>query len=440
MKNINCQILILKGALFLLIIILFPIPSYGQPSLSRTFYKVCDESNSVINPKEMIAIVYDAIIEGEGFSVLPCVPEITLIYNNQIMKIEFLLPKDCYYYQQRLPIMDTIPFQAGVYQVDIASAFEKQQTLKDFQRIKLTPNDLQKIDDLTLDFQTIDLKEALCWAIQAGNVDMVKSLLEIKGQPIALAELLDTAIRYNNYEATHLLISLGANINPVPLTFLLICWKEASDNDIPKLLIESGLHLNERNSERKTALDYAIMANNSKIVKMLLDAGTNLELEPEAYLKEAVIWSEREVAQMLIEAGLNPNTLIGDPPISIATKALQEFLKKSGIFGDGYRQGYTSSSIAWLSKIGADINTRFCDSQGIEQTGIISAVQWGNVEVVKLFLELGANPNLKDSKGMTALDHALDRSTNELYSSKDLYPYKEVMALLKNKAASKNAK
>ena len=76
--------------------------------------------------------------------------------------------------------------------------------------------------------------------------------------------------------------------------------------------------------------------------------------------------------------------------------------------------GYTYGSYAEVVKLllakGADINVK--NSNG--ETALMAASSRGNADVVKLLLDKGADINVKNSKGKTALAIAKDKGKTEI--------------------------
>ena len=54
-------------------------------------------------------------------------------------------------------------------------------------------------------------------------------------------------------------------------------------------------------------------------------------------------------------------------------------------------------------------------------TALILASYYGNIEIVKLLIKAGANKDITDRWGFTAIDYAIDKN------------YKQIIKLLKNK-------
>ena len=67
----------------------------------------------------------------------------------------------------------------------------------------------------------------------------------------------------------------------------------------------------------------------------------------------------------------------------------------------------------WLILRGASTDAR--DEEG--STALIHAVQSGNVSAVRLLIEKGADPKLRDAMGRRALDYARSEEMEEILTS-----------------------
>ena len=169
-----------------------------------------------------------------------------------------------------------------------------------------------------------------------------------------------------------------------------------------------------------TALHYAVSGGYHKILKLLLDCGANPK--PYAYwLVKIAIWrSDPVVIQVLLETGIFPDQLKWEPEFAKKPE-LQRLLQQFGITIDpnasenGWppliyaSRGDRGGNIKILEKLlnqGADVNIR--NHKG--ETALHCASKAGFVAVTELLLSYGANIDVTDNKGLSPLQHAL-RST-----------------------------
>jgi ankyrin repeat protein len=193
------------------------------------------------------------------------------------------------------------------------------------------------------------------------------------------------------------------------------------------LLLSNGCRSNNNN-----LLD-AIKQKDVEAVRRMLAAGVELEpasgpydvIKPLAY---AAAYGNLEIVKLLVKAGadLNGHVAYGDVPLMMADEHgnddITTYLIEQGAdvnapndFGMtlfiGLCQRGRIKLVQLATKHGGDVNSSFIARTG-EGTGmhnyspLQAAVANGRLEVVKLLLSLGANPEAKDYKGRTSIEIA----------------------------------
>lgn len=143
--------------------------------------------------------------------------------------------------------------------------------------------------------------------------------------------------------------------------------RRAIESDEPGLLepfVKGGLSVEQKVGDglRTTLLEFAIEKNAINVATFLIGAGAKTDTGPNRPLIYAAAFNRPEMVELLINAGANPNVTVSNP----------------------------------------DENVR-------GETALMYAVDIPEkIRVVELLLKYGANPNVANSKGQTALYHAVD--------------------------------
>ena len=179
-----------------------------------------------------------------------------------------------------------------------------------------------------------------------------------------------------------------------------------------------------------SALHLATALGSTEIVQALIDGGANLEAEGEPAgsrpLHLAAQNNESEIAELLIKRGAKINSRnSGDKtPLLIAAGhnnvEVGEILLKNGADPNETFSAYKDTPLHFASfagnaafaslliKHGAAVNA---PSLRFGETPIFYASNHGNIEVLKILVANGADLNVKDEKGATVLNVAIDPPT-----------------------------
>lgn len=245
---------------------------------------------------------------------------------------------------------------------------------------------------------------ALHRAAQSGNVQIIKMLLNkgafIDGQSFVNGHtpLLDAAF-YKRYDAMELLLKSGSNLklkNTLGLTVM--DWgKRQKDKRIINL-VKQQLE-RDKNLEKEQKLMAAVKANNIKLVKKLIENGSNVnQIAKDG--NTPLLWVSKygytEIAKLLLENGANPNVV---DRLMKATPG-----HKAAFFGH-------TQIIKLLVKHGLNL-----DAIGPYNgyTALHDAILNSHIEASKSLIKAGARFDIPGIDGKTSFQLATDLKLNGL--------------------------
>jgi ankyrin repeat protein len=213
-------------------------------------------------------------------------------------------------------------------------------------------------------------------------------------QPASILE----AVLLGNRSAVENFIALGADVNSAEDdgTTLLMRAVHGKFPDIAKKLIDAGASVSARNRYGVTALYLAARGGDATATRRLLAAGLDANTAlpgGETALMTAARSGHTDVVGALL-AGSNPVASLAD-------------LASNGDSTAGYSAtdsgGYGSAARRPSKRNRADVNTR---EQRYGDTALMWAAAAGQVGVVRLLIEAGADVRAVDDEGVSALDLA----------------------------------
>ena len=171
-----------------------------------------------------------------------------------------------------------------------------------FKKLQISQN-LKEIIPNRVDYHG---NQILYYACQSQNGEICKFLFnstyainikvndgyDLENKPLHLAA------KWNNTEATKLLISSGAKVNETnhrsqtPLFYAI----KRNNIEISEILISNGADVNARDENSKTPLFYAIKQNNHEMVEFLISHGAVIDAEDRDALNEAAQNDSEETA------------------------------------------------------------------------------------------------------------------------------------------------
>jgi len=163
--------------------------------------------------------------------------------------------------------------------------------------------------------------------------------------------------------------------------------------------VYEDINIDKKNKDGYTALIDATIINNTKIVKMLINAGVNINIKDtyngQTALMCAIDEYNYEITIMLLKAGADINITCIDGYNALILASIG---------------GYTNI-VDMLLKIGADINAK---DTNYEENALIIASQFGYIKIVKLLLKTGIDVNIQNKEKKTALIFARENNHTEI--------------------------
>jgi uncharacterized protein len=207
------------------------------------------------------------------------------------------------------------------------------------------------------------------------------------------------------------------------------------------ILVAGGVDPNTQNKDGKTPLMYAVELGKSKAVDALIAHGADPQIQTKygdtalTMTDSALLKDDADIVNKLMGAGAKPDhsTDYGKTPLMAAAKwgrveIVKTLLDEGVAINAADTAGRTAlmesvglakdtKVISLLAARGADINA--VDKDGNTALTLAVASDQNNVGVVGGILELGADANVKNSKGMTALEIAASLGRTEMVARID---------------------
>ncbi|MCK4719365.1 ankyrin repeat domain-containing protein, partial [bacterium] len=258
----------------------------------------------------------------------------------------------------------------------------------------------------------------LCLAAQEGHLDMVHELLEAGVDPNETDDEgwppIFYAIEHWQAGTAQALIDGGYDVNyalEVPrieegwydtnfweydwgMTALHLACKKPN-GDIMRALIRAGADVNVFDWDDRTPLVYCSDAGSFDMVRDLVEAGADIDLEASWALLTAVRYEHAPIVRYLLEQGANPNiesTTRGNPLIVMAAM-------------DGNSE---------IVNILIEFNTELDLSGRHGITALMYAAGRGYIDMVRALLDNGADYSLHSQDGATALAYARGHDQEEI--------------------------
>ncbi len=234
------------------------------------------------------------------------------------------------------------------------------------------------------------------------------------------------AVYWDDLEVVKLLIQSGANVNvlnDVGVTPLILASENRS-TVIVEVLLKAGANPNVAMWSGKTPLMTAARIGVTEIVELLLAHGADINhQEPRltsicAYVGHSFL--HIEVAQVLIEheADISAKTIKLKDEVTYTPMVLEGYAEDVESVAQG---GYTP--LMFAARMGDMATTRLLVNKGAvvndmsEEDGsaLVIAAAAGYEDIALFLLEHGADPDISDDNGMTALHYAVRDGLKRLH-------------------------
>lgn len=254
--------------------------------------------------------------------------------------------------------------------------------------------------------------------------DMVESGVEVNALENGDVTPLHEAARNGQFPVAEWLLNAGANVNartlPVRDEREGCCpLHEAAmsgHTSIVRLLLDHQAKINAKTSDGFTPLMCAVERDHTEVVELLISRGANVNLKGQHGTALHIASSNVEIARLLLVNGADMrcrNAFLHETPLMVAAygkslDVVRLLLDAGAEPNDTDRSGETAlhgAVLAW--------SVREYDSDNRAPRGTCASLN-NCLPLVKLLLERGANPAIKGESGFTALDYARRIGAREL--------------------------
>jgi len=211
--------------------------------------------------------------------------------------------------------------KAGRSAAELASENGQAEVAKFISEYKANANTRNKIRSMTLktvEFGAVDdskneAKDSLHAAVEEGNIDAIKSLLErgmdINARNASNKTPLDRAATKGNVDVVRFLIERGAEVDSRDNwegTPLHSACSSLSGHDVSRILLDHGANVNAMTQDYWTPAHFSVAYGYLEITKLLLERGADLHAvnrEGQTPYEASLAFGHREIADLLRRHG-----------------------------------------------------------------------------------------------------------------------------------------
>lgn len=252
-------------------------------------------------------------------------------------------------------------------------------------------------------------------AAEFNNLNILKILIESGADVNAKIDNELSLHKVRDYDRIKKIMKANLDDGKTPLHFAV----EAENENIVKVLIDAGADVNAMNKDEYTPLRLVPQSDdNVNILKLLIDAGSDVNSNSSLWndgtlLHEAAESGKVNILKVLLESGADvnaKNSFENNTPLQLAASS---------------RHNPNNLTIAkTLIDSGADIDAKNC----VDNTPLHSSVLYKNFDFVRLLIDAGADLNSKSKSNITPL-------ILSTYSN-----YKDISKLLVDSGANVNTR
>jgi ankyrin repeat protein len=259
-------------------------------------------------------------------------------------------------------------------------------------------------------------------AVKQGNRETVLTLMKARIPVNAVASdgttALHWAVRANDQETVRLLLQAGADVKLVD-RYGIPPLKLAAENGNPaviEMLLKAGADPNTTLPTGETVLMTAAHTGKPDAVSMLLSHGAKPNEREHRFGETAAMWAAAEnngaAIRVLADGGADLNAksnLTSFPEFRFLTSGMVITALPKGSWTPlmyAARQGSLDSAKALME---AGANPNLTDPDGT--TALVIAIINAHFDLAAMLVEKGADPNVVDTSGMSALYAAVDMHT-----------------------------
>jgi ankyrin repeat protein len=259
-------------------------------------------------------------------------------------------------------------------------------------------------------------------AVKAGSVENVRTLLKQRVDVNAATPdgttALHWAVQANANELAQLLIAAGARANAANRYGVTPLTLAATNGNavLTEALLKAGANPNVVVGEGETILMTAARAGNVETIKALVAHGADVNAAEQWQGQTALVYAATEnhadAVRLLVELGANVNARskrLEFPDFVFKTAGMIYAVQPVGSWTPlmyAARDG-AIDAVRTLADSGADLN--LVDPDGT--TALTLAIINGHFDTAVALLDKGADPNVADKNGMTPLYAAVDMNT-----------------------------